>query len=509
MKKCISMILVIVMVAALLPMQAFASDDMLIAQRQQRSLGLADIGSGGYQRMQASQMVIDVLKVTEGYTQKAYADNTQYSIGYGTKSYASEVLPDGKAGYEEAERRLKNEVAYFEKFVNNFMVNTLEKQPSQNQFDALVCFTYNVGTSWFFGSNLASWLKNPTTEIDFLNAFGQWCHVDTTPWYGLAQRRIREALIFLKGEYYLPSKPGPEHLIHSPEFQNDVIRYVRPNGSLPYFASIIMEFDESISGDRIEYRQYGDVLGNLPVPKAKGQTFTGWILTEENNASVSPRAVSSSTEVTKNVTLKARWDNSTDFVPPSSTGVPFGDIYADDWYCDEVKFVYDRGFMAGISDDEFAPKDTMSRGMLVSVLYRIAGRPDIPEEQLKSFDDVDLDSYYTVPIAWAKQNGVVMGVDDTHFEPDAKVSRQDAAAIFARFCVDYLNVSSFQSADLSRFADEDEVSNYAQKGMQWAVAVGMLEGSDEDEGLVLRPQSSLDRAEGAALLMRCVKKFVD
>lgn len=508
MKKMISVLLAAALMLGAFPLAAQASDYSGVVQPTKQQLGLSSIGSGGYVTMKTSQKMLDVLKVTEGYSQKAYADNTQYSIGYGTKANSpSEKLPDGVKGYEEAETRLKQDIQNRENLVNNYCKTTLRKQPNQNQFDALVSFTYNTGSGWFFGSRLADWLKNPTTEIDFMNAFGQWCHVGTTPWYGLAQRRIREALIFLKGEYYLPSKPSAEHLIKTEEFQRNPSRYIRPNGSMPYFASIILDEGDAASiSDRIEFRQLGGTLGSLPTPSASGREFRGWEITMENNASVTPRPASSSTEVLHNLELEARWD--TDSVaPPSGSELPFVDVSSSAWYYDKVQFVYENGYMAGTETNRFSPEQTMTRAMFVMVLYRVAGSPEVTEEQRSYFTDTQ-NQYYTDAAGWAYANGIVSGVGDRRFAPNEKIIRQDAELMFYKLCVDYLGVSGGQSADISGFADLDELSSYAYEAVQWAVAVEMMAGEQEGGKLYMRPRDNLTRAQAATLITRCVQDII-
>ncbi len=513
MKKVISMALVIVLALGLFPAQAFAADSAWTAagQSREQKLGLADIGSSGYRNMKTSQMMLDVMKVMEGFSKKAYSDNTQYSIGYGTKAKSpNEVLPDGVAGYEEAERRLIADIKGREEMLNNYCRTTLMKQPNQQQFDALLGFTYNSGTGWFFNSRLASWLKNPTTEIDFMNAFGQWSHVGKEPWYGLAQRRIREALIFLKGQYYLPGKPGPEHLIKTEAFKKDPVRYVRPNGSLPYYASIIFDYDsptESISGDRIDFRDIGGPLGTLPVPQSKKHKFLGWEIVGVNGSATSGGAVSSSTIVGKNLQLAARWDDY-EFAPPSSANHPFVDVPDGAWYADKVEFVYKNGYMAGTDTNEFSPNMSLTRGMLVMVLYRLAGSPAVSEDAKNYFTDTQ-GMYYTEAVGWAKSSGIVSGVGDREFGPDRKITRQDAELIFYKFCVDYLGVSKKQSTDLSKYADIDELAGYANEAVQWAVAVGMMAGVQEDGKTYLNPQGNLTRAEAATLIMRCVNDIMN
>lgn len=518
MKKVISMTLVIVLLLSLLPMQAFASDSPIPSpmERSQRKLGLADIGSNGYQTLRTSQKMLDILKVMEGYSQKAFWDHQQYSIGYGTKAkYQNEILPDGEAGYEEAEKRLIEDIRSRENYVNNYCQKTLKKQPSQNQFDAMVSLVYNLGTGWFFNSRLASWLSNPTTEIEFVDAYGQWCGASGQILYGLMQRRIREAIIFLKGEYYLPARPSREHLIKTKEFQNDPARYVKPNGTLPYYAGIYIDYDTPtgrVSGDRARYKLLGDTVGKLSVPEASGYTFDGYAIVAENNYNVTPRPVSSSTVVNKNLEIKAQWISNSNPTPKPpapdhSTGLPFTDVSEGKWYRDEVEYVYNHGYMNGTSKTEFSPNSKMTRGMLVTVLYRSAGSPSVTDAQREAFVDTQGD-YYTDAVAWAKANNIIKGIDSTHFAPDNNITRQDTALIFARYCINYRGVGGYKEADLSIFADEHRVSDYAREGVEWAVAVELMEGSKESGRIYLEPRSQLTRAQAAALIMRCMEYVI-
>lgn len=511
MKKMISMLLVVALLAGVFPIGAQAQE--LAQPEKSRQLGMSQIGSQGYVTMTTSQKMLDLLKVTEGYTQKAYSDNTQYSIGYGTKANSpTEKLPDGQKGYEEAEKRLKVDIAERERLLNNYCRNTLRLQPNQHQFDALVSFTYNNGSGWFFGSRLADWLRNPTTEINFLNAFGQWCHVGTTPWYGLAQRRIREALVFLRGEYYLPGKPTQEHLIKTEEFLKDPGRFIRVNGNLPYFASVIMdEGKDATISDRIEYRQIGGTLGTLPTPKAEGKEFLGWQITMEDNSDVTPRPASSSTVVEQNLYLKAKWDGQSPVDPelpkPPVQELPFNDVSTGAWYYNNVKFVYDNGYMAGTATDRFSPEESVTRAMFVTMLYRVAGSPEVTQEQKEHFTDTQ-NQYYTDAAGWAWANGIVSGVGEGRFAPNERIIRQDAELMFYKLCVEYFGISAGEPADLSVFVDLGQLSSYAKEAVAWAVAVEMMAGEQRADGLYMCPRDNLTRAQAATLITRFVKDII-
>ncbi len=519
MKKIMSMILVIVLLLGLFPMQAFASNAPMPdpMARVQRKPGLAEIAPSGYQKLRVSQKLLDVLKIMEGYSQKAFWDHQQYSIGYGTRAnHQNEILPNGEAGYAEAERRLIDDIKSREELVNNYCRNSLRKQPNQNQFDALVSLVYNLGTGWFFNSRMANWLRNPTTEIEFVDAMGQWCSASGEVLFGLMQRRIREAIIFLKGEYYLPARPSREHLIKTEEFKQNPTRYVKPNGSLPYYAGIYLKYDsptEYISGERARYKQLGDVIGPLSTPHSSDYTFDGWAIVAENNHDISPRPASSSTVVNNNLELAAQWvpiSHKPSKPNPSKpeAAFPFIDVSAGAWYRDKVEFVYANKYMAGTSETTFSPNWTMTRAMLVMVLYRIAGSPSVTDAQRGYFVDTQ-DQYYTDAVAWAKANGIVDGIGERRFGPDYHVTRQDAELIFYKMCVDYLKVSNKKTADLSKFDDADKVADYAKEAVQWAVATKMMAGDSRNGGLYLEPKGNLTRAQGATLITRCVTDIIN
>jgi hypothetical protein len=150
----------------------------------------------------------------------------------------------------------------------------------------------------------------------------------------------------------------------------------------------------------------------------------------------------------------------------------------------------------------------MSRGMLVTVLYRMDGQPEVTDEEREVFDDI-ADMYYTDAVAWAKANGIVNGVGERMFDPDRNVSRQDAVAILYRFCVEYRGIVSEENAELTDFLDAIEVAEYAQDPMRWAVGVGLINGTTTTDGLCLNPLHNLSRCENAAILMRFVNEILN
>lgn len=174
---------------------------------------------------------------------------------------------------------------------------------------------------------------------------------------------------------------------------------------------------------------------------------------------------------------------------------PFRDVSNSAWYFDAVMYVVERGLFQGTSDTTFAPTATMSRSMLVTVLYRLAGQPavsgDIP------FSDVPAGTWYTDAVLWASQTGIVTGAGDGTFAPDDDVSREQIVTMFHRYCTYYGHDGSAR-ADVTSFSDHGDISSFASDSVCWAVAVGLLQGSDGR----LSPTNSATRCEVATMLQR-------
>ena len=179
----------------------------------------------------------------------------------------------------------------------------------------------------------------------------------------------------------------------------------------------------------------------------------------------------------------------------------------DDWYASAVRFVYEEGLFAGTSETTFSPNDKMTRAMLVTVLWRHAGRPEASHEA--GFDDVpgtgDKSCYYAVPVAWAKEYGIVAGISDTEFGPNRQVTREQLAAILYRYCVKYWGIEAKNDTDLDQFSDADEVSGFAEEAIKWAVGNGIISGMGDG---TLEPKGSATRAQVASMLKRTVENIL-
>lgn len=180
--------------------------------------------------------------------------------------------------------------------------------------------------------------------------------------------------------------------------------------------------------------------------------------------------------------------------------LPFRDVNTGDWYYDDVRYVYENGLMNGlmngVTTTQFAPKTDITRGMLVTILYRVEGEPVAPANPFK---DVASGSYYEAVIAWAETRGIVNGFGGGLFRPNAPITREQFVAILYRYAA-YKGLQTTASASLSAFADAASVSGWAVDVVRWAVGSGLMNGKNGR----IDPAGLTTRAEAAALLHRCL-----
>ena len=235
------------------------------------------------------------------------------------------------------------------------------------------------------------------------------------------------------------------------------------------------------------------------IPSKNGYTFAGWYSDAELTTPYDFADI-----VKKDTTLYAKWEETVTVEPeptekpeePAKT--PFSDVKADAWYADAVKFAVENKLMNGVSDTEFAPNATLTRAMLVTILYRNDGEPAVDTEV--AFDDVATGSYYEKAVAWAKVNGIVDGYTDTVFAPDANITREQIATIMHRYAT-YKNYDVNGSADILDREDYPEISDYAVSAMQYMVGSGLINGKTDK---TLEPQDNATRAEIATILQRFI-----
>ena len=177
------------------------------------------------------------------------------------------------------------------------------------------------------------------------------------------------------------------------------------------------------------------------------------------------------------------------------SGLPFTDVASSAWYADAVQYVYDNGIMNGTSSTAFSPEQTTTRGMIVTMLYRMEKEPSAAAAD---FDDVAANAYYADAIGWASANDIVNGYGDGTFGPDDAIMREQMAAILFRYAA-YKNYDVTAQTDLSKYTDASLISSYATDAMQWANAEGLITGNTST---TLDPTGNATRAEVATILMR-------
>ena len=178
--------------------------------------------------------------------------------------------------------------------------------------------------------------------------------------------------------------------------------------------------------------------------------------------------------------------------------LPFTDVRESDWFYEDVAFAYENGLFAGTSDTTFSPNASMTRAMLVTVLYRLEGQPAVNGRS--GFSDVQYNGYYEDAVTWAADNGIVNGTSTTTFSPNANVTREQMAAILYRYA-QHKKYNTAASSGLNGFTDHASVSGYAAASLEWAVAEKLVNGSAGK----LMPTGNATRAQVAAILHRFVE----
>ena len=176
--------------------------------------------------------------------------------------------------------------------------------------------------------------------------------------------------------------------------------------------------------------------------------------------------------------------------------ISYNDVKAGDWYANAVNYVTLTGLMNGTGDG-FSPNLAINRGMKVTVLYRMAGSPEVTAEN--PFTDVPADTWYTDAVIWASENGITAGTSETTFSPTNSLTREQLATFFYRFA-DFENPDPIEiTGDLTGFTDAGQVASYATDAMKWAIGEGLISGTTET---TLSPKATATRAQVATILMR-------
>lgn len=184
--------------------------------------------------------------------------------------------------------------------------------------------------------------------------------------------------------------------------------------------------------------------------------------------------------------------------PVSPAKLSFVDVTEQDWYYTSVQYAVAHGLFSGVSADHFAPNSSMTRGMFVTVLYGMAGKPQADKAE---FSDVAERDWYAKGVAWASANGIVSGVDRDKFAPNSPVTREQLALMLYQ----YAKGTSPGTEGLVRtfYPDGKEISDWALTAFSWAIDQGLLSGKT---GNLLDPKGTATRAEAATMLMRLAEK---
>ncbi len=238
-------------------------------------------------------------------------------------------------------------------------------------------------------------------------------------------------------------------------------------------------------------------------PVKDGYQFGGWYLDADFT-----KAYDFTAKVTENITLYAKWNAAAEDKEPQGEPTDaethdcpskeFDDLDINLWYHPDTDYVLSGGLMNGTAEKTFAPDENLTRAMLVTVLYRNEGEPTADNGH--SFTDVEKGAYYENAVSWAQQNGVVKGISETEFAPDAPITREQIAAILHRYAQwKGIDVSVGEDTNILSYRDFDMISEYAIASLQWAAGTGLLKGRTET---TLNPRDNATRAEIAAILHR-------
>ena len=351
-----------------------------------------------------------------------------------------------------------NQLAGAEQAVNSFM-SRYDMPLKQTQFDALADLVLAYGSSilssgWQVEKVIAS---GRYYDAELAGAFCAWVRDGSGVSQQLLQRRLREIKLFLYGSYDGACTANFRYLIFY------------PNGG-------------ALEDNSVLCYAYNQAYGTLPKATREGYYFTGWYLTADGSGRRTAGDLADA-----NYTLYAGW----------STEEPeeeFDDVPANAWYSAYVRNAVKMGLFNGVGGGLFAPDDATTRAMLTTVLWRRDGKA---EAETAPFTDVPAEQWYAAAVNWAYQTGVVNGVEETLFAPDMKITREQLVTMLYRYAQQKEGYQTDQRAELAAFSDTAEISGYAAEAIQWAVAVGIMNG----DGGKLRPQGNATRAECAKLLV--------
>lgn len=457
MKRYISILLALVMMFTLFPFAAAADSNM-----------------------QASENVKLTIKSYEGCRLTAYKlpGEDNWTIGWGHSG--SDVYEGMTISEARAEELFNSDIKVFENSVNSWN-DQYGLNLNQNQFDALVSITYNFGAYWVEANSgdwrLANYVQsgfkdasgNRLPDLEIADAFGVLCSSARKILPGLITRRINEAEIFLYNNYHTDNT----HFVYT---------ILNPNGGT------------ITSGNRVAIFYKDQPYGSLPAAvSASGQAPSYWAEMDENGKPVTP--ITASTIANKNRSLIAVWNGGC-ALGDNCPSKKFTDITPDFWAHDAIDYVVSNNMFNGTTGTTFSPGVVMSRGMLVTVLYRLEGSPDVSGIE-NPFSDL-ADNAYHDAILWASDNRIANGWQDGTFGANGTLTREQLAVFLHRYA-NYKGYDTNNYSDIGGFSDAKDVGEFARESMCWAVGEGIINGTT---ATTLSPKTGANRAQVATMMMR-------
>ena len=275
--------------------------------------------------------------------------------------------------------------------------------------------------------------------------------------------------------------------------------------------------DEALTKNNIEYIEGSeDYISSIDgLAEFDHATNSGWMFTVDGkhvNVGCREKKLNSSSKIvwfyTDDYTQEQGSSNYSDGSSGSSTNKEdktenhsFTDI-ADHWAFDAIEYVYNRSIMDGVSETEFAPDDTMTRAMLITVLYRLENITE--QAKSHSFTDVKDGEWYADAVAWAAENGIVDGVTETEFAPNNSITREQMSAVLYRYAqYKDQDTSVGEDTNILSYTDALEISEYAIPAIQWMVGAGLMNGETDS---TVNPKNNSTRAQVATILMRYLEQ---
>lgn len=528
MKRYISFLLAVLMLVTLVPTAALADNEI--------------------EEMKASNDLKTLIKYWEGVKLKAYKAHPSeeyWTIGYG--HYGPDVYEGMEITAEQADAYFEQDIAQFEAAARRIN-EKYGLNANQNQFDALVSLAYNFGPGWVeanTGWRLARYIKsnfrdsygNPIPDLEIADAFAVLCSAGGEILPGLVKRRINEAEIFLYGSYNTALTNFVVVIIDANGGTADGNRVVAYNKDKPY-GSLPTASRQGFSLDYWKDSDTGSVLtGSTIADKSRYITavWSGGIAPETYKLTVSGGEGSGSyTEGTKVKLVPAvssgkafvRWDvtgagavlggDGYYYITMPASDVtavavwrsvcPLGDKcptkdFTDNpvtyWAHNDIDSVIALRLFKGTSGTTFGPDIVMSRCMLITVLYRLEGSPDVTGYENR-FTDVDADGYYYNALLWGSHNNISNGYSDGRFAPDDPLTREQLVTFLHRYA-NYKGYNTDVYTDIGGYSDAAKVSPFARESMCWAIGAGIVNGTGNN---TLSPQDSALRAQVAAMFNR-------